>query len=152
MPLNWDDILYLKGKPVLWVVSAKTPRGVVAAPIDNPTRKTRLTHTLDATFLKDILLYGRDGEDVPLRTVYEHFHQAFGADLPVSPKATDAELRRFFEEHAPMLDVERIYTSHMRKIVKWYHQLTGQGLTFEPPASDDGDADTSDATDESNDN
>ncbi|GEM_PF-594631 len=137
MTPHWDDIIYLKGKPTLMMITARTPRGVIIAPIHQPGRKTLLGNALEVTLLKDILLFGKDDEDVRLRDVYERFWAAFEKELPVHDKTPEAELRAFFEENAPMLDVERIYTSHLRKMVKWYHQLTAAGLSFPAEASEE---------------
>ncbi len=137
MQPNWDNVLYIKGKSTLWVVMGRSPHGIIVAPIDNLTRKMRLSHALDATFLKDIFLFGKDEDDVPLRKVYGHFYKHWKNDLPVDAHTNDDTLRAFFADQVSMLDASRIYTSHMRKIIKWYLLLTTHGFTFDSP-SDEG--------------
>ncbi len=136
MTPDWNDIIYLKGKPELHVITARTPRGIIVAPLSRPTHKTLLGNALELTLLKEVLLYGKEEEDVRLEDVYVHWWGAFGAALPVAEKADEAALRAFFAEHAPMLDVPRIYTSHLRKMVKWYHQLVAAGMTFAAEKAD----------------
>ena len=52
-------------------------------------------------------------------------------------KADDRTLKAFFESVLPDYDRERVYTSHMRKLVQWYNLLIANGITdFTAPAED----------------
>jgi len=51
-----------------------------------------------------------------------------GGSLP-DAKHNDA-VKKYFEKAYPEMDFERVYSSDMKKMVKWFGVLKGQGVEF----------------------
>lgn len=47
----------------------------------------------------------------------------------ISHKSSKAELEGYFSEVLPDYDVDRVYTSDIKKIVQWYNLLIENGMT-----------------------
>jgi hypothetical protein len=73
---------------------------------------------------------------MPLREVFRLIQEK-NADQPApDAKTDDRTLKAFFESILPEYDRERVYVSHMRKLVQWYNLLLANGLTdFTAPAA-----------------
>ena len=80
--------------------------------------------------LGDIAMY-TDDEEVPLWQVLDNVKTkceglACGIDYK---KASNEELADFFAEVLPTYDRDRVYMSHVRKLIQWYNILVGAGIT-----------------------
>jgi hypothetical protein len=46
----------------------------------------------------------------------------------IDKKADDSAVKAFFEQIIPDYDKERVYVSHMRKVIGWYNLLIEKGI------------------------
>lgn len=113
------------------LVSSKTDGAIVRSLDDNST-KFASTRQHQFSHLESIEVYTvRD--NVNLADIFK----AMEADGGKLPDEKDAKaIKSYFEKVFPDLDFERVYTSDMKKMVKWYSIISGKGieikLTEEP--------------------
>jgi len=77
--------------------------------------------------LEEISLFSHN-EDVALKDVLRNMYNLTNGQKAVDQKADDAAVKAFFESAIPDYDKERVYVSHMRKVIGWYNLLVEKGL------------------------
>ena len=130
-------ILTVAGKPGLykWVSSGR--KMLIVEAID-ATKKRQPIHATDKVVsLGDIAMY-TDDEEVPLWQVLENVKaKCEGAACAIDyKKASNEELADFFAEVLPNYDRDRVYMSHVRKLIQWYNLLVSCGLTEFAPVDE----------------
>lgn len=82
----------------------------------------------NVSLLSEIAIYTYT-EEVPLAEIFEKIKEKEDGGEAVSPKASKAEMEKYFAEILPDYDVDRVYTSDMKKIFQWYNLLITNGFT-----------------------
>ena len=133
-------ILTVAGKPGLYKLVSSGRNMLIVEAIDT-TKKRLPVHAADKEVsLGDIAMY-TDDEEVPLWQVLENVKtKCEGALCAIDhKKAANEELADFFAEVLPNYDRDRVYMSHVRKLIQWYNILMSAGITEfapeEPEAS-----------------
>lgn len=80
--------------------------------------------------LEEISIY-TDTDEVALREVFKAIHKKEGGKQTISHKESDAKIKVLFEEVLPEYDRERVYSSDMAKVVRWYNLLIAHDA-FDP--------------------
>ena len=123
-------ILTVAGKPGLYKLVSSGRNMLIVEAIDT-TKKRQPVHAADKVVsLGDIAMY-TDDEEVPLWQVLENVNnKCEGAACAVDhKKASNEELADFFAEVLPNYDRDRVYMSHVRKLIQWYNILINAGIT-----------------------
>lgn len=123
-------ILTVAGKPGLYKLVSSGRNMLIVETVD-ATKKRQPIHATDKVVsLGDIAMY-TDDEEVPLWQVLENVKtKCEGALCAVDyKKASNDELADFFAEVLPNYDRDRVYMSHVRKLIQWYNLLVAAGLT-----------------------
>lgn len=123
-------ILTVAGKPGLYKLVSSGRNMLIVEAVD-ATKKRQPIHATDKVVsLGDIAMY-TDDEEVPLWQVLENVKtKCEGALCAVDyKKASNDELADFFAEVLPNYDRDRVYMSHVRKLIQWYNLLVAAGLT-----------------------
>ena len=133
-------ILTVAGKPGLYKLVSSGRNMLIVVALD-ATKKRQPIHGVDKVVsLGDIAMY-TDDEEVPLWQVLDSVKaKCEGAVCAVDyKKASNEELADFFAEVLPNYDRDRVYMSHVRKLIQWYNILMSAGITEfapeEPEAS-----------------
>lgn len=123
-------VLTVAGKPGLYKLVSSGRNMLIVEAID-ATKKRLPIHGVDKVVsLGDIAMY-TDDEEVPLWQVLENVKaKCEGAACTVDyKKASNEDLADFFAEVLPNYDRDRVYMSHVRKLIQWYNILVEAGLT-----------------------
>ena len=124
--MDLSKILSIAGKPGLYQIVSQSRGGVVAKSLIDG-KKMSIGQTLRVSTLSDISIYVEDGDE-PLHNVLKHIHEIYGdKELEVDLKDSDA-LRSFLREVLPEHDEDRVYTSDIKKVIKWYNMLLENDL------------------------
>ena len=137
-------ILTVAGKPGLYKLVSSGRNMLIVEAID-ATKKRQPIHATDKVVsLGEIAMY-TDDEEVPLWQVLENVKaKCEGAACAIDyKKASNEELADFFAEVLPNYDRDRVYMSHVRKLIQWYNLLVSCGLTEFAPVDE-----TEEATEE----
>lgn len=123
-------ILSVAGKPGLYKLVSSARNMLIVEALD-ATKKRQPIHGVDKVVsLGDIAMY-TDEEEVPLWQVLENVKaKCEGAACTIDhKKASNEELADFFAEVLPNYDRDRVYMTHVRKLIQWYNILVEAGLT-----------------------
>ena len=123
-------VLTVAGKPGLYKLVSSGRNMLIVEALD-VTKKRMPIHGVDKVVsLGDIAMY-TDDEEVPLWQVLENVKaKCEGVACTVDyKKASNEELADFFAEVLPNYDRDRVYMSHVRKLIQWYNILVEAGMT-----------------------
>lgn len=119
--MNLEGILSVTGKPGLFELSARTNAGIIARDLETD-KKFPIHSTHKVSALSDISIYGLS-EDKPLGEIYESlFKLQKGSPIDIDLKDVPA-LRDKLLEVFPEYDEDRVYSSDLKKLFKWYNLL-----------------------------
>lgn len=115
------DIATVSGKGGLFRVVAPTKSGVILETLDEAKSKMVATTNHRLSLLNEISIYTVNKEgNVPLEDVLKKIQMEFGDDLGVDGNSDSDELRAFMKSVLPEFDESRVYTSDIKKLVRWY--------------------------------
>ena len=123
-------ILSVAGKAGLYKLVSNGRNMLIVEALD-ASKKRMPVHGVDKVVsLGDIAMY-TDDEEVPLWQVLENVKAKCNGEVCDIDykKADNDELADFFAEVLPNYDRDRVYMSHVRKLIQWYNLLTENGLT-----------------------
>lgn len=123
-------VLSVAGKPGLYKLVSNGRNMLIVEALD-ATKKRLPIHGIDKVVsLGDIAMFTED-EEVPLWQVLESMKtKCEGVACTVDyKKASNEELADFFAEVLPNYDRDRVYMTHVRKLIQWYNILVEAGMT-----------------------
>jgi len=133
--MDLKEILSVSGKPGLFKTIAQTKTGVIIESLID-SKRIQAFASDKISSLGEISIFTTD-EDMPLREVFRLIREKSGDQPAPDAKSDDNALKAFFETIVPDYDKERVYTSHIRKLVQWYNLLIANGITdFSAPAEE----------------
>lgn len=119
-------ILSVSGQSGLFKLVAESKNNIIVESLE--TLKRMPVHsTAKVSALEDIAIYTENG-DVPLKDVFKVISQKENGGAAISPKASDNELKAYFEKVVPEYDKNRVYISDIKKVLSWYNALQQQEL------------------------
>ena len=119
--MTLTDIATLSGKGGLYKVVAPTKSGVILESLDETKTKIIATASNKLSLLHEISIYTTSKEGtIALEAVLKKAHSEFGNDLGVDGDSDGSELKAFMKAIVPDFDENRVYTSDIKKLVKWY--------------------------------
>ncbi|MBR7125053.1 MAG: DUF5606 domain-containing protein [Prevotella sp.] len=122
-------VLTIAGKPGLYKLVSSGRNMLIVESIDAAKKRQPVHGTDKVVSLGDIAMY--TDEEVALWQVLENVKtKCEGAACAIDhKKATNEELADFFAEVLPNYDRDRVYMSHVRKLIQWYNILVEANLT-----------------------
>ena len=132
--MKLSEIVSVTGLPGLYKSSGKRADGLIVTSLaDGSTKfvsgRVHLFSTLD-----NITIYTQEGSK-ELKEVLADMKKNEAAHSPLNLK-TDDLLKAYFEAVIPDYDKEKVYVSHMKKLVGWYNILNEKGLIAELTADE----------------
>ena len=117
------EILSISGFSGLFKLVSSTKNGIIVEDIETKKRMPAYS-TSKVSSLHDIAIFKEDGEEVALIDVLKGIRTKSKGAAAIDPKASDNEkLKAYFAEVLPNYDRERVYVSHIKKVLTWYNQL-----------------------------
>jgi hypothetical protein len=115
------DIATVSGKGGLYRVLAPTKSGVILESLDEAKMKMVATTNHRLSLLHEISIYTTTKEgNIPLEDVLKKVQKDFGDDPGVDANSDSDELKAFMKSVLPEYDEDRVYTSDIKKLVRWY--------------------------------
>ena len=124
--MDLNKILSIAGKPGLYKLIAQSKNGlIIESLIDGKRMNAFMTEKISS--LEEISLFAHN-EDVSLKVVLQNMFNQTNGEKAIDNKADDAAVKAFFALTVPDYDKERVYVSHMRKVIGWYNLLLEKGM------------------------
>lgn len=124
--MNLKDILSITGKPGLFKTVAQAKNGVIVESISDGKRFQVFANDKISS-LEEISIF-TNADDLPLKEVIKRIYDKENGAVAVDPKSDDKAMREYFASVVPEYDQERVYVSHIRKILAWYNLLNSHQL------------------------
>jgi hypothetical protein len=136
--MNLKDILSITGKPGLFKTVAQAKNGVIVESIADGKRFQVFANDKISS-LEEISIF-TNADDLPLKAVFKRIYDKENGAVAADPKSDDKAMREYFAGIIPEYDQERVYVSHIRKILAWYNLLNShQLLVWDDETADAGD-------------
>lgn len=132
--MNLSEIVSISKMTGLFVVVKKRADGLIVKSLidDKSTFVSQRSNMF--TPLDNITIYTHE-EPIELKLVFMSMKEKDAQNITVDPKADGATLRSYMSKIVPNYDEERVYTSDIVKLVKWYNILKAKNmLDFEETA------------------
>jgi hypothetical protein len=124
--MELKEIMAITGKPGLYKMVAQAKNGIIVESLVDQKRIQAFTSDKIST-LEEISIYTESG-DVPLRTVLKSMQEKLNGEVAPDNKGDNSRIKQFFGDILPDYDKERVYVSHMQKIINWYNLLLNHDL------------------------
>ena len=122
--MEYSKIIAVTGLPGLYELVNSKNDGAIIRSLDDKSTRFASSRIHNFSHLESIEIY-TTGENVNLVEIF-HAMEKDGSSLP-DAKENDG-VKKYFEKVYPDLDFERVYTSDLKKMVKWYDVLKKNGV------------------------
>ncbi len=119
-------ILSVSGQSGLFKLVAESKNNIIVESLET-NKRIPVHSTSKVSALEDIAIYTENG-DVPLKDIFKLISDKENGGLALSPKASDYELKAYFEKVVPEYDKDRVYISDIKKVLSWYNALQQKEL------------------------
>lgn len=124
--MQYREIVAVTGMGGLFQLMASKADGVIVRSLADNATKFVPARLHNVTPLESIEIY-TTGPNVRLHEVLQQINES-KKELPNSKKTSDADIRTWFDGVYPNLDHDRVYTSDLKKMLKWFEILKGANL------------------------
>ena len=137
MPYDLKEIAAISGMPGLFRLVKPTRAGVIVESLDERGTRSVASARNKVSLLQEISIYTQDyDQTVPLSEVFDRIYQKHGTSLAITHKSDDRDLTAFMGEIIPDYDRDRVYMSDIKKLVQWYHAVSGC-LAYQAPVTEE---------------
>ena len=128
--MSLEKILAISKKPGLFKLVNPSRGGyIVTSMLDQ--RRSFVKMDKNLSLLSEISVYTLEAE-LPLADVFKKiFKKEDGKKTAVNSKASKDALEAYFFSVLPNFDEDRVYSSDIKKIIKWYNLLVEDGFDFQ---------------------
>src|SRR5690606_10373815 len=120
--MNLRGLVSVSGKPGLFKLIGQNKSGFILETLDEQKNKIVVNiNTAKMASLEDITIFGESG-DIKLRDIFLKMNDH--KDVPDPTAVEGKTLRSFFTDVAPDHDVDRVYTSDIKKIISWFKTIS----------------------------
>lgn len=126
MQVDLQKILSVSGQPGLYKFISQARQGIVVESLIDK-RRVCLPSTAKVSSLGDITIFTQT-DDMLLKDVFKRIKEKHNGEQSISTKVAPKELLTYFEEVIPEFDTEKVFPSHIKKMVDWYNILQKNDL------------------------
>jgi hypothetical protein len=124
--MEYNRIVAVTGMPGLYEVLSSKSDGAIVRSLDDQSTKFVSSRIHNLSHLESIEIY-TTRENVSLADVFN----AMKDNKTSLPDVKDNKaIKTYFEKVYPEMDFERVYTSDMKKMIKWFEVLQGNQVEY----------------------
>jgi hypothetical protein len=117
--MEYSKIISVAGLPGLYELINTKPDGAIVRSLDDKSTRFASSRIHNFSHLESIEVY-TTRENVNLAEVFQAMEKAAGS-LPDTKD--NGAVKKYFEKVYPDIDFERVYSSDLKKMIKWYEGL-----------------------------
>ena len=118
--MSLKGILVVTGVSGLHKFIAKNKNGIIIVESLIDKKRMAVSATQQAMKLEDIRIHTSSGE-MEIKDVFMKMNEKTDEELKVDFNADSKVVKEFFKTIVPDADEEKLYPSHVKKIMQWYH-------------------------------
>ncbi|MEL7020800.1 MAG: DUF5606 domain-containing protein [Bacteroidota bacterium] len=138
--MNLENYISVTGLQGLYKMAGNRKNGLIVEDLDSGKRKFCPARRHQFTPLESIAIYTDDGESIELKNVFRNMHDQFEDNPPPATSSKPEDLREYFFDVLPTHDEDRVYTSDIKKVIKWFVFLNERGLLEDAPEATEAEA------------
>lgn len=143
--MEYSRIVAVTGMPGLYEMVSSKSDGALVRSLEDKSTKFVSSRVHNLSHLESIEIYTQQ-DNVNLVDVFEAMK---GSDEALPDVKDNAALKSYFEAVYPDMDFERVYTSDMKKMVKWFETLEKTGIEYKlTPQEEEGEESEEEMTEE----
>ena len=120
--MDLNNILSISGRPGLFKLQTQTSQCIVATSIIDGKRIVT-SGNQQISMLSEIQIYCI-GKKIPLSEVFKKMLvYEKGSTTSIKPKSPVTDLKKYFSDILSDYDENRVYSSDIKKIIRWYNIL-----------------------------
>src|ERR1700730_3368065 len=124
--MEYSKIIAVTGLPGLYEMISSKSDGAVVRSLDDKSTKFVSNRVHNFSHLESIEVFTQ-GDNVNLVEVFNIMKESKN---PLPDDKDNEGVRKYFEKVYPEMDFERVYSSDMKKMVKWFEVLTKNNIEF----------------------
>jgi hypothetical protein len=117
--MEYSKIISVAGLPGLYELINSKPDGAIVRSLDDKSTRFASSRIHNFSHLESIEVY-TIRENVNLAEVFQTMEKE-GASLPDTKD--NGAIKKYFEKVYPDIDFDRVYSSDLKKMIKWYEVL-----------------------------
>ena len=126
LAMEYNRIVAVTGLPGLYEILSSKNDGAIVRSLDDKTTKFISSRVHNLSHLESIEIYTvRDNVNL-----VDVFNAMKGSTEKLPDAKDNKALKAYFEKVYGDMDFERVYTSDMKKMVKWFEVLNKNGVDF----------------------
>lgn len=125
--MELKEILSISGMPGLYKIMATRDNGLIVAALGDDKKKFVSSRQHMFTALENITIYTQD-DAAALVDILTNMKKNEKSIPIVDPNSKGPDLRAYFTKILPEHDQEKVYTSDIKKIIKWFDLLDKNGF------------------------
>ncbi len=125
--MDLKDILTISGYKGLFKYISQGRNGIIVEGLEDKKRMNVFSN-YKVSSLKDIAIFTDEGELI-LPKVFKLIYDKENGLQISSDKLDEKKIKAYFEQILPNYDKEKVYVSHIKKILTWYNILINCGIT-----------------------
>ena len=128
--MNLDKYVAVSGWPGLFEMAANRSNGLIVTDLE--TKKSRFASVRKHQFtpLGSVAIYTYT-DSVPIADIFKSMiAKKDELEMPTGKESKEV-LNNYFKEVVPDYDIDRVYPSDIKKVIKWYHFLNERNLLTE---------------------
>lgn len=131
--MNLEKFVAVSGMSGLFQLVANRNNGLILEDLSTGKRRFIPSRGHQFTPLGTIGIYTNDGESAELKVVFQNMLDRFETLPPVDIQAAADALHGYFAEILPEYDRDKVSTSDIKKVIKWFHFLREKDLLTTNP-------------------
>lgn len=122
--MEYNKLISITGFSGLFELMSSKNDGAIVKSLDDQSTKFVSSRLHQFSHLESIEIYTTD-ENVNLVEIFKAMKSS-GKEVP--GEKDDKAIKAYFKEVYPTMDFERVYTSDMKKMIKWYAVINQHGI------------------------
>jgi len=131
--MEYNKLVSITGFSGLFELLSSKTDGAIVKSLEDQSTKFVSSRIHQFSHLESIEVYTTD-ENVNLVEVFQAIKSA-NKELP--SEKDDKAIKAYFKEVYPTMDFERVYTSDMKKMIKWYNAISKHGIEIKLSATEE---------------
>ncbi|MFN5326667.1 MAG: DUF5606 domain-containing protein [Bacteroidota bacterium] len=131
--MEYNKLVSITGFSGLFELLSSKTDGAIVKSLEDQSTKFVSSRIHQFSHLESIEVYTTD-ENINLVEVFQAIKSA-NKGLP--SEKDDKAIKAYFKEVYPTMDFERVYTSDMKKMIKWYNAISKHGIEIKLSATEE---------------
>ncbi len=131
--MEYNKLVSITGFSGLFELLSSKTDGAIVKSLEDQSTKFVSSRIHQFSHLESIEVYTSD-ENVNLVDVFQAIKNA---EKKLPSEKDDKAIKAYFKEVYPTMDFERVYTSDMKKMIKWYNAISKHGIEIKLSATEE---------------